>query len=159
MSQLNVETTIIDGHKYEMYPLPPSLSMDLLTDLIAAISPVVSPILSAVFKGNGSEADKEILDKEISPDMFSSALQNMSAANLKTVRRALVSNFEKVTTRDNTKLENVVEKVYMGNIGEMLQWLAWGCKVQWGKSLSGLMSAHLSKIGSVISPQSQSQST
>jgi hypothetical protein len=159
MSQLSVETTTIDGHKYEMFPLPPSLSMDLLTDLVAAVSPVISPILSAVFKGKGGEADKEVLDREVSPDMFSKAITNLNASNLKDVRKALVSNFEKVTTRDGAKLENVVERVYMGNIGEMLQWLAWGCKVQWGKSLSGLMSAHLSKAMSVINPPSPSQST
>lgn len=158
MPQTQAEKTVINGNDYEMYPLAPSQSMDLLTDLVSVISPVVAPVLTSVFKGKSTEEDKEVLDREVTPDMFSAGLGRLNSSELKNVRRQLVSAFEKVTTRKNVKLEGSVEIVYMGNIGEMLEWIAWGCKVQWGKSLSGLMKGRLSAAASLMGTESQSQS-
>jgi hypothetical protein len=114
--------------------------MDLLTDLISVISPVVAPVLGAVFSGKAGEEKEAILDREINPDMFASAVTQLNSKELKDVRRAMVREFAKVTHVNDVKLEGTHEKHFYGNIAELLQWLAWGCKVQWGKSLSALVS-------------------
>lgn len=158
MSQLDTSKTTINGKQYTMTPLPPELSMDLLTDLVAIISPIVAPILGSVFTGKGAKETEDVLDREINPDMFSQAFSKLNPVEMKSVRKQLVQAFSMVTEVDNVRLENVVETVFYGDVSALLQWLAWGCKVQWGKCLSGLIKSRLSQ-GAIAEALSKSQNT
>lgn len=159
MSQRTPTQEKIGENQYTMYPLAPSRSMDLLTDVVAVISPVVAPIVSSIFSNKGDDAQKNIMDKEINPDMFASAFSALNARELKDVRKALVSAFAEVTEVNGIKLLGTEEAFYMGNIGEMMQWLVWGCKVQWGKSLSGLLASRSFQGASLIPTAQKSPST
>ena len=146
MSQGQPTIGEIEGNEYKMYPLAPSQSMDLLIDVVSVLSPVVAPVLGAIFGGKGSTVDASILDKEVTGDMFSDAFSKLDAQQLKSLRKKLTTAFAPITYRNNVPLEKTWEKDFFGNIGEMFKWLAWGCKVHWGQSLSAL--------GSVIPSQS-----
>jgi len=138
MSQKDPVTKQIGDNNFEMYPLPPSVSMDLLIDVVSVLSPVVAPILNGIFSGK-SDADKEeILEKEIDADLFLDALKSLKPQELKRVKNDLIKGLSQVTHVNGKSIDRAFEALFLGDIGSLLQWLAWGMKVQWGKSLSAL---------------------
>jgi hypothetical protein len=136
MSQLDSHKTRIGEHAYEMYPIPPTQSMDLLTDLVSIIAPVIAPVLDAVFSDKKTES---VMDKEISPALFSGAFNKLDAKQLKEVRKVVERELRMKTLVDGKKLDPIFEVHFLGELQNHLKWLKWGIEVQWGKSLSALI--------------------
>ena len=132
MSQQDAVKEIIGDKEYTMYPLGPTESMDLLTDVTAVIAPTILPMINAVFSGEKG------LDTEIDASIFSNVGTQLNSRELKTVRKSMESAFRKVTMVDGAILDGTFEAHFRGKIDELLKWLVWGMRVQWGKCLKGL---------------------
>lgn len=161
MSQLDNTKTTLNGQQYEMSPLPPELSLDLMTDVISILSPTVLPLITKIFSGSKGDAES-IMDKEIDASLFDGLNVQINAPDFKKVRRDLATAFAQVTQRNGVLIANTqggTDAVFLGNIGEYLQWIIWGCKVQWGKSLSALVPVRLSQSAQGNQSGSQSPST
>lgn len=145
MSQLDNTKTTLNGQQYEMSPLPPELSLDLMTDVISILSPTVLPLITKIFSGSKGDAE-DIMGQKVDANLFSGLSFEIQAPEFKRVRRDLASAFAQVTQRNGNLISNTqggTDAVFLGNIGEYLQWIVWGCEVQWGKSLSALLPARL----------------
>lgn len=138
MSQHTLESTTIGEHTYEMGMLAPRLSNSLLMAVARMVGPAVGPLLDATTKSQESKG-KSVLDMELGGDFFSKAIGALfEHLDEKTFDR-VVNEFAKVTiVVGKGELPKVFDAHFMGALDELYKWLAWGMKVQWGKSFSAL---------------------
>jgi hypothetical protein len=142
MSQLEAVSQEIDGHQYEMYMLPPLDSHDLFMDVVKMVGPTLGPVIDALFAGRerkGAGLD-DLLEQEVGPDFFSKAATNLFGSIDKTVLKRVIEAFKEVTLVDKKPLSKIFDVHFKGELASMYKWLGWGMKVQWGKSLSALVS-------------------
>lgn len=158
MSQnMEVASKEIGGCTYSMYMLPPMQSDELLMDVVQMVLPAVGPILDGIFSAKGSEEDSNIMQKELPAGIFAAAAKELSVGMNKKVRHAMIAAFKARTEVDGKPLSSIFDVHFMGKLEVMYQWLLWGMQVQWGKSLSVLVSEMISK-GAGLVPKTGSPS-
>jgi hypothetical protein len=155
MSQMLPEETTIGDNKYEMYMLPPIKSHNLLMDVAKMAGPALGQAISALF--GGSASDKEVLEREVTVDLLSGALGKLFEDLNKQTMESVIAEFKSVTHVDGKPLDKIFDIHFRGNLHGMYEWLAWGSRVQWGKSLSALVNgasgqgAFASLLGKAVS--------
>jgi hypothetical protein len=153
MSQATLETTQFDGHTYGMYQLPPMVSHDLLMDFTRMVGPAVGPLLDtlfAAFSGKGVEA---VLEMDLTPSFFTAAAGSLFGGIDKRVIENTIRKFSEYSEVDGMKMTpGIFEAHFLGNLDAMYRWLAWGMKVQWGKSLRALAEGLKNRGAQMIPP-------
>lgn len=157
MSQTTPETTTIGGKTYTMYMLPPMQSHDLLMDVAKMVGPSIGPVLDTVvgmLTGGGIE---QAMDTELGPSFFTKAAGAFFGGVDKKVIRDTIEAFKGVSEVNGAPLKGIFDAHFMGALEEMYQWVAWGMRVQWGKSLSALV-AGLKDKGAIMAARKQDAS-
>ncbi len=140
MSQKDGVTETIGDHEYIMYMLPPIKSHNLLMDVARMVAPAIGDAVGALLSGKSDEKKADILEQEIGPELISSAISKLARdVNQKTSEK-LISTFREMTHVDGKQLDKIFDDHFRGALDEMYKWLFWGMRVQWGKSLSALVS-------------------
>jgi hypothetical protein len=157
MSQKTSETKEIGGKKYEMFMLPPMESHNLLMDVVKMVGPGMGSLIGSLVGGN-KEAD--IMEKEVGSELISDALSKLFSDLNKNTMEKVIESFKKNTQVGAVPLEKIFDAHFLGSLDEMYQWVAWGFKVQWGKSLSALMSgAGGLNLGGVLNQEQSKESS
>jgi hypothetical protein len=138
MSQMTPEETTIGEHKYEMYMLAPIKSHNLLMDVAKMAGPALGQAIGALF--GGAASNEEILEKEVTTDLLSGALGKLFEDLNKSTLEQVITIFREVTHVDGKPLDKIFDAHFRGKLEDMYLWMAWGFRVQWGKSLSALVS-------------------
>jgi hypothetical protein len=140
VSQLDAQILEIDEVKYEVYMLPPLLSHDLLMDVMKMVGPAIGPVLDKLFSGGRSAG--EVLDMEVDAAFFSKAASALFSGIDKKVLGNVIKELSKVTiVAPGGNLNKIFDFHFKGELDKMYKWLAFGMKVQWGKSLGALVNA------------------
>jgi hypothetical protein len=140
MSQADSQKITFGETTYEMFQLPPMESHDLLMDLTKMVGPAVGPLMDSlvsILSGSGVEA---ILDLDLGAACFSQSTHSLFHELDKQVLRNTIKAFSKVTlVSGKGKLVDIFDAHFLGGLDEMYRWLAWGMRVQWGKSVRALV--------------------
>lgn len=160
MSQHDGVTETVGEHEYTMYMLPPMRSHNLLMDVAKMVAPAIGDAVGALLSGKTDEKKASIMEQEISPELISSAVSKLAKdVNQKTSDKVF-SAFREVTHVDGKPLDRIFDEHFRGALDEMYRWLFWGMRVQWGKSLSALVSGASGRgAGGALGSLLQSQDT
>jgi hypothetical protein len=139
MSQLIPSDKNIGAHKYEMNMMPPRKSHRLLVKLVKMIGPSLGPVFDMFFDKVKSSGVKNVMDQEIGAAFFTKAIGNLCDDLDNVILDEIIDALADTTHVDGKHLKPNFDAHFLGNLGEMYQWLAWGMSVQWGKSLTGLV--------------------
>ena len=101
MSQLDSETTTIDGHTFAVFKLPPLDAQDTLLDIIHALAPAAGDIAGVYESG----ATEDLLDADLSSPQIGSAISNLAQGLTKERMWELVGTLMGVTHCDGTPLK------------------------------------------------------
>jgi len=134
MSQQYCESKQIVEHKYEVFPLPPMVSHNLLIDVSKMIGPSLGPLFDRFTGKNVDEILKTKLDSDFLTKAFDSFFANVNKETIEIVIKAL----REKTMVDGKELHKIFDIHFLGNLDEMYQWLFFAMKVQWGKLFSAL---------------------
>lgn len=137
MSQQQGTTSKINEHEYTMYMLPPMASHDLFVDVLKMVGPSIGPVIDALLQGGKFEL-ADFMQQELGADFFSKAASALFGGLDKKILRDCIKAFGDVTHVDDMPLAPIFDRHFQGELGAMYQWLLWGMRVQWGKSLSAL---------------------
>jgi len=140
MSQNQPVTEDIEGIQYTFYMLPPMTSHNLLMDVAKMIGPAVGPVLDSALKGESSEQGQSFLDKEVGPEFFTNAAGALFRELDKNILERVIKEFSQSSEADGAPLNKIFDAHFQGALDRMYKWLAFGMRVQWGKSLSALVS-------------------
>lgn len=158
MSQHTPEETTIGEHKYEMFMLAPMQSHELFIDVAKMVGPAIGPAIDALLKKSSGELGlAELMEQELSGDFFTKALTSLFSGLDKKVLRDVIQAFKGMTHVDGMPLEKTFDAHFHGKLNELYEWLLWGMRVQWGKSLSALGKGLLAR-GAAAMPVLKSQS-
>lgn len=141
MSQNTEAKTKIDGHDYVMYMLAPMVSHNLLMDVVRMVGPALGPALDALFGMAKEKKGADFLDLELGPEFFGKAAKALFEGLDKKVLENVIDAFKDQTHIDGKPLGPIFDIFYRGELGAMYKWIAWGMKVQWGKSFSALVTS------------------
>lgn len=140
MSQKEGVTETIGENQYIMYMLPPLVSHDLLMDVTKMIGPALAALVGGIFGGKTPENAEEILEKEVNSDFLTTALERLFQDINKATLTKVIQHLRPMTHVDGKPLDQIFDIHFQGELDGMYKWLFWGMRVQWGKSLSALMS-------------------
>jgi len=138
MSQREPYYIDLGDNKFCMYMLPPMQSHRLLMAVAKMIGPSFGPVIDMVFSA-AKKSGKDIMDQDVGADFFSRALGSLFSDLDEGIIDKLISAFSEVSEVDGKPMKGIFDFFFMGNLDLMYKWLAWGCKVQWEKSLSVLV--------------------
>ncbi len=136
MSQKEAQTERIGDHDYEMFMLAPMRSHGLLMDVAKMVGPALGSAVGALVGGDA----KDIMEREVTPDLLSTALGKLFLDLNKKTLEDVIRAFSEVTFVDGKPLTKIFDDHFHGALEDLYRWLAWGFKVQWGKSLGALVS-------------------
>lgn len=162
MSQVTSNKESINGHEYEMFMLPPMDSHELLMDVAKMVGPAVGPLLDQLLQGKSAgnlEFDK-VMEQDLGPEFFTKAAGSLFSNLNKVVLKKVIDAFKEVTlVTGSGKLTDIFDVQFSGELDAMYKWIAFGMKVQWGKSLNALVGGLGDLQGKLGQKQSQSQDT
>ena len=122
------------------------------------IGPVLDKLFTGKTGGDLSKVLEQVLEQDLGTEFFSKALGSLfSHLDKATMNRVIVA-FRSVTHVDGAPLDKTFDRHFQGEIGSMYKWLAFGMNVQWGKSLTALVSG-AEGLPAVLGKQSQSPVT
>lgn len=163
MSQVQAETTHIGESYYEMYMLPPMKSHDLLMDVVKMVGPSMGPVVDTFFSKMKGDSLEEIMNTNLDGDFFTKAFAVLFENLNKSVLNKVIDSFKTVTQvgaeGKTSPLEKIFDVHFMGKLENMYAWIAWGMRVQWGKSLSALIGEAAAKRDLLKAQQSPSPTT
>jgi len=157
MSQAQEVIEKIGEHEYTMYMLPPIASHDLLMDVAKMIGPSFGSLMAGLMPSGKQEKNNETLaslgealgedakedslgDKEINGVFIEKAITTLFTDLDKTVLHRVIKLLTDVTHVDGKELRKNFDIHFRGSLDQMYLWIAFGMRVQWGKSLSALVS-------------------
>jgi hypothetical protein len=164
MGRSEAHTETINNADYEMYMLPPMDSHDLLMEVTKMTVPAIGPLIDKLVAGKSGDDLQKLLSQEIPPDFFSKAFSSLATNLDKNVLHKVIKAFESVTVVTTSsgkkgKLKDLFDVHFQGELDAMYKWIAWGMRVQWGKSLSALAGGLGELQGMLGAKESQSQDT
>lgn len=140
------QETIIDGHRYQMTMLGATDGVKLFYRLVRMLGPSIGTLQDAAKDSSKTDDTDSILDRNISGDMLSRAIQaltsNVGEADLEHVINKLKGECH-VGVDGNEKtipLSGVFELHFSGDLAGMFKWLSWGLQVQFGNFFSAFSS-------------------
>lgn len=125
MPQTSSKTKEIGNNKYEVFMLPPRVSMSMMVD----IGKVMGPALEGMQAGS-SDGDDQVLYMKIAGAL-------MGGLD-KSVLNNVCDKLAGVTHVNGMPLDKVFESHFMGKMGELLQWLIFALETQYADFLSVL---------------------
>lgn len=131
----------IGEHDYTMYMLAPMISHDLFIDVLKMVGPALGPVVDALLKQGETKDLTGFLQQDLGVDFFTKAASSLFGGLDKKILAATIAAFRTVSFVDEKPLDGIFDEHFRGDLGGMYQWLLWGMRVQWGKSLSALGSA------------------
>jgi hypothetical protein len=130
VSQQNSEIKEIEGVKYEVFMLAPSVSLDLGVEIGKVLGPAFGALID---KASATEA-KDVLDTDVNfADAAKLLFQNLEKGMLQNVILKLAS----VTHADGTPLDKIWEIHFRGKLGSLFKWMGFALKVQYSDFLEG----------------------
>lgn len=147
MSQMDFETTEIDGYTYKVFMLDPLVATDLVTDLCKMLAPVLGPLGGILVKEKGDVLNKMLDGFE--PEDNTNVDKAIERAVLgffnmldKVKQREMIAIMSKVTVLvcDDGKepqLTRVFSKHFQGRLKALYKWLLFALKVQFRDFFSG----------------------
>jgi hypothetical protein len=165
MTQLDSQSTEIDGVTYTVTMLDPLTANDLLVDIAHIIGPSLGAGAGA-FASILGKSDEEQLDTEANPEMLDRAISGFFERVTKQKMREIIGILSTVTTiqvGDKTPcLKVLLAAHFKGKLGKMYEWLAFALKVQLGDFFSSALPAielvaPLARVA--VSPSQSSPST
>ncbi len=140
MSQQEGVTETIADREYTMYMMPPIASHNLLMDVAKMVGPAIGESLGALLSGKSGGDAASVMEQQVTPELLSGALSTLFADINKTTMEKVIKAFREMTHVDGAPLDKMFDRHFQGKLDEMYKWLAFGMRVQWGKSLSALAS-------------------
>ena len=128
MSQLDSQTKNINGHKFEVFKLPPLVAQDVLIDIGQVLAPALGKAATAVDSVKGGNP----LDMDIDDPRISTAVASLAQGVTKEKMRELVRIMADVTHCDGTPLPKIQEVVFRGDLPLMYEWLWFALQVNFG---------------------------
>lgn len=130
MSQETSEKVMIENEEYEIYMLTPRLSHHLLLDLLK----IVGPSLGAVF--DKAAANKNLLDQDVGSTIGTDLFDKLDPV----IIDKMIDAFSEITLVDGKQLSKIFDAHFLGRLHVMYIWMFNCMRIQWGKSLSALLS-------------------
>jgi len=140
MSQAQEATETIGEHEYTMYMLPPIQSHNLLMDIVKMVGPALGDVIGGVLSGRSADKKVDLMEQEVGPEVITKAAGKLFQDVNKQTLEKVISSFRGVTHVDGKPLDKIFDVIFRGGLDEMYKWLFFGMRVQWGKSLSALVS-------------------
>jgi hypothetical protein len=142
-----------------MYMLSPMISHELFIDVCKMVGPSLGPAIDALIKKFTPDSNLGgLLEQELSGDFFTKALTALFGGLDKKILRDTINAFKTVTHADGMALVDIFDAHFHGRLDALYEWLLWGMRVQWGKSLSALGKGLLAR-GAAAQVKSVSPST
>jgi len=161
VSQVEPHKTTIGEHEYTMHMLPPMQSHKLFLRVIKMVGPALGPVFDTFFSA-AKTGGKDALEQEVPTEFFTKAAAALFGELDEKVLDDVIRALKEVTIVEGSgKLDRgQFDAHFLGRLEEMYQWLAWGMKVQWGKSVGALLTGILERgAGAVTGLESLSPST
>lgn|GEM_PF-1894098 len=161
MSQAEPHQTKIGEFEYTMHMLPPMQSHRLFLRVIKMVGPSLGPVFDTFFSAAKSQGGKA-MEQEVPSEFFTKAAGALFGELDEKVIDEVISAFKEVTVVEGRgKLDRgQFDAHFLGKLEEMYQWLAWGMKVQWGKSVGALFRGAIERgAGAMAGLESPSPST
>ncbi len=143
MTQIKTHEEVIEGHKFQVFKLPPLDAQDLLLDILAAIGPSVG----ALAGGLKGDADTPITEREFDPTALSAGIGSFVRSLDKQTMRAMVKTLAEVSTVDGMKLTEQLPIVFREDLSLMYRWLWFALKVQYARFFALLPSGASGALG------------
>lgn len=145
MSQKEGVVETIGEHEYTMYMLPPIQSHNLLIDVAKMVGPALGSLIGSLMPDGKSDADTDtekesLYEREVDGDLLSGAVAALFRDLNKQTFEQVIAAFKSVTHVDGKELNKIFDFHFRGELDQMYLWLSLGVRVQWGKSLSALVS-------------------
>jgi hypothetical protein len=163
MSQVEPHKTKIGDSEYTMSMLAPMRSHRLLLRVIKMVGPSLGPVFDTFFSAAKSKG-KDAFEQEVPTEFFTKAAAALFGELDEKVLDDVIEALKEVTVVEGEgggKLDRGQFDIhFLGKLEEMYQWLAWGMKVQWGKSVGALLTGAIERgAGAVTGLESLSPST
>jgi len=138
MSQQTTETITLEDLTFTMGMLDPWVANEILHAISKVIGPSIGELIGATMaKEDGKdlkdkiEESADLLDKKVNPEFLARGVSKLfQNLDVKT-SRWIMEELAKVTVIDGKgKLSGSFQVVFMGRIGLMYKWAAWGLNVQ-----------------------------
>lgn len=144
MSQQEAHTTTLGDHNYEMFMLPPRKSSRLLTRVAKMVFPALGPLADA-FAAESPEKLKQLQKiskddlNELVGDFFGRIGNALSEHVDPDLLDEIYMTLAEVCHVEGRPLKKEFDIHFMGDLGRMYKWAAWGMQVQWGSTFPALL--------------------
>jgi hypothetical protein len=128
MSQRTSEAKEINGVKYEVFMLPPKISLSLMEDLGKVLGPAFGALVDRSFSSQTGDA----LDSEVS---FTGAAKLLFQNLEKGMMQDVILKLASVTHADGTPLDKIWEVHFLGKMGSLFKWLGFALRTQYSDFL------------------------
>lgn len=160
MSQAtSLGSTTIEGIEFEIYPLDPWIANEILAELSKIVGPSLGELVGGVFGGGDSSnatikesisAGASWADAKINPDMLSKSISGLFLRFEASTLRAIMERLAAVTVvkgaKENGKLDQTFQAVFLGKPGAMYHWAGWAIERQF-QSVFGSIPAAIEWFG------------
>jgi len=163
MSRQDLYSTTINGTLYEMNMLDPDVSETLFRRVAQKLSASVGMAFDVAMGNKKSIYDSHNLGEallaielpvDFLKDLFRDLTSVLDDATMKDLKEAFISVTQIQPPGEQYKgtvpLSRLYKLHYRGNIGELYKWLAWGAKIQWGKSLLGSFGEEIGNLSATM---------
>lgn len=133
MSQLDVQTRMISGHKFEVFKLGPFEAQDVLIDIGQVLAPALGKAAKAF---DAVKTDESLLDLDVDDPRVSTGIAALVQGITKDRMRQLIHTMAGVSRCDGKPLANVLEAVFRGDLPLMYQWLWFALQCNFGNFTS-----------------------
>ncbi|KKK77284.1 hypothetical protein LCGC14_2855150 [marine sediment metagenome] len=143
MTQIKIHEEEIEGHRFQVFKLPPLEAQDLLLDILAAVGPSVGSLAGGL-KGDD---DTPITERELDPAALSAGIGSLVRALDKKAMRDMVNTLAEVSTVDGLPVKQQLPIIFREDLSLMYRWLWFALKVQYARFFALLPSGASGALG------------
>lgn len=159
MTQLETESTTIDGHKFTVHKLDPFVAQDILIDLGQLIAPALGKAVSGAASVLGHAKGQSMLDLDTEDPKLADGIAALALGLDKAKMRQLVQIMAEVTIHnDGQRLSQVMAVIFRGDLPLMYRWLGFALKVNFSNFYVWAASAIKRAIAMALAAQSRDTS-
>jgi hypothetical protein len=142
MSQEHVKTTTIDGITFEMRMLDPWVANQILHVLVGIVGPSIGDLVAAATAGGGeSKEPGSIMDRKVDGALIGAAISSLMSRMDSDQTQVIIQQLAGKTTVDGKLLTPQIPLIFLGKIGTMYKFAAWGVGVQFANFFGSIPSA------------------